>query len=424
MIGEKGGSNYNAYSKNKKKIKMKKIETKVRNLGKLNLNGVTPLELQELKEILKFLLKEKSFNIINKFKKDEDRMPAMFLMIQHPTNSKNEIVNEEFICKVVYVPSVITKCINNNCIISFFGFMGGDLNTVVKCHFRNMDISINTFGESNSLRFVNLGINDLHKIFGVGNTNLANTLIIINGLTFEALTFILLSHGIKLHGGSHTRRHLLKPLELKLAFAVKELSGYVDYYVQWFIEPDTTDFFEREVINESRLKSLKGKIYNNYYNSDTYKMSLNPEFQNLISKFKQMLKIAYRSTFSRDILYTIFLRNYSLDILDHDLAMVLNQKGIDNLQKLLNEVEKRDTGYSDTASICNNSKVYTKAIGKRGIHTLSNRRYYSSIIPSMNTGLAKAKINPEKLLFFNAIKAILQNSNLSTYEAQREIETQ
>ena len=61
--------------------------------------------------------------------------------------------------------------------------MGGDLNTVVKCHFRNMDISINTFGESNSLRFVNLGINDLHKIFGVGNTNLANTLIIINGLT-------------------------------------------------------------------------------------------------------------------------------------------------------------------------------------------------------------------------------------------------
>ena len=160
--------------------------------------------------------------------------------------------------------------------------MGGDLNTVVKCHFRNMDISINTFGESNSLRFVNLGINDLHKIFGVGNTNLANTLIIINGLTFEALTFILLSHGIKLHGGSHTRRHLLKPLELKLAFAVKELSGYVDYYVQWFIDPDTNDFFEREVINESRLKSLKGKIYNNYYNSDTYKMSLNPEFKNLI----------------------------------------------------------------------------------------------------------------------------------------------
>ena len=100
MIGEKGASNYNAYSKNKKKIKRKKIETKVRNLGKLNLNGVTPLELQELKEILKFLLKEKSFNIINKFKKDEDRMPAMFLMIQHPTNSKNEIVNEEFICKV------------------------------------------------------------------------------------------------------------------------------------------------------------------------------------------------------------------------------------------------------------------------------------------------------------------------------------
>ena len=292
---------------------MKKIETKVRNLGKLNLNGVTPLELQELKEILKFLLKEKSFNIINKFKKDEDRMPAMFLMIQHPTNSKNEIVNEEFICKVVYVPSVITKCINNNCIISFFGFMGGDLNTVVKCHFRNMDISINTFGESNSLRFVNLGINDLHKIFGVGNTNLANTLIIINGLTFEALTFILLSHGIKLHGGSHTRRHLLKPLELKLAFAVKELSGYVDYYVQWFIEPDTTDFFEREVINESRLKSLKGKIYNNYYNSDTYKMSLNPEFQNLISKFKQMLTEAIKSLMLRKYNgYTVYLHYMSM----------------------------------------------------------------------------------------------------------------
>ena len=83
-----------------------------------------------------------------------------------------------------------------------------------------------------------------------------NTLFIINGITYEALTLYLLSQGIKLHGGSHTRRHLIQPLELKLAFAVKDLQLYVDYYIQWFLDPDPADSIEYEIIRESKLKSF------------------------------------------------------------------------------------------------------------------------------------------------------------------------
>nr|YP_010561579.1 hypothetical protein OSR58_mgp11 [Ganoderma flexipes]UYX56950.1 hypothetical protein [Ganoderma flexipes] len=391
-----------------------KIETKIRKLLKLDLNGLTPLELQEIKEILKFMLKEKSFILSNSFKNDSDRVPAMFLVTQHQPNFSNESVYDEFVCKVVYVPSVLARCINERGIISFFGFTGCDLDTVVKCNCHNMDISINTFGESNSLRLVKLGLNDLHKIFGVGNTNLANTLIIINGITFETLTFVLLSHGIKLHGGSHSRRHLLQPLELKLAFSVKDLQEYAEYYIQSFIDPDTKSSHELELINESRFKSLRGKINNNYYDSDALKMFLNPEFQDLVLKFKKMLKIAFKCKFSRDVLYTLFLRNYSLDLNGDELTMVLNQKGIDFFNKLLNEVEKRDIG---------NNKATPEAIVKRGFHTLSHSRSYSSIVPyKLDTDLAK--IRPEKILFFNTIKTILQDNDLSTYEAQRGIETQ
>ena len=57
-------------------------------------------------------------------------------------------------------------------------------------------------------------------------------------------------------------------------------------------------------------------------------------------KFKQLLKIAYNCRFSRDVLYTLFLRNYSLDLNSDNLKMVLNQNGIDLLTNLLNEVEK------------------------------------------------------------------------------------
>ena len=46
-------------------------------------------------------------------------------------------------------------------------------------------------------------------------------------------------------------------------------------------------------------------------------------------KFKQLLKIAYNCRFSRDVLYTLFLRNYSLDLNGDELKMVLNQNGID-----------------------------------------------------------------------------------------------
>ena len=164
-----------------------------------------------------------------------------------------------------------------------------------------------------------------------------NTLFIINGLTFDALTFILLSKNIKLHGGSHTRRHLIQPLELKLAFAVKDLQLYVDYYIQWFLDPDPADSIEYEIIRESKLKSFDWRINYNYYNSDSHKMFLNPEFQNLNLKFKQLLKIAYKSSFSRDVLYTIFLSKYSLELDDVELKMVLNQKGIDLFNKILND---------------------------------------------------------------------------------------
>ena len=282
----------------------------------------------------------------------------MFLIIQHQPNNNNDILYYEFICKVVYIPAVITKFINELGIITFFDFIGTDFDTVVKCHCRDMDIAIRTFGESDSLNLVNLGLNDLHKIFGVGNTKLASTLFIINGITFEALTFLLLSYGIKLHGGSHTRRHLLQPLELKLAFAVKDLPGYVDYYIKSFIDQDTTNFFELELKHISKFKSLKGEINNNYFNSDTFKMFLNPEFQDLVLKFKQLLKIAYKCRFSRDVLYTLFLRNYSLDlnsdnllnfILDEFLSYYLKSRSI----WFKNCNEKKEKAYQNTLNLCN-----------------------------------------------------------------------
>ena len=149
-------------------------------------------------------------------------------------------------------------------------------------------------------------------------------------------------------------------------------------------------------------------------------MFLNPEFQNLNLKFKQLLKIAYKSSFSRDVLYTIFLSKYSLELDDVELKMVLNQKGIDLFNKILNDIENKDTVEKmDTET----NKVTTKASKKLVNPTISQRRFYSSIIP-YNLKPDLAKINPEKILFFNKIKAILEDSNINTCEAQKEIETQ
>ena len=63
----------------------------------LNLNGLTSFELQELKLLLNYILKEKSIFIINKLKKDKFTKPyvSMYLMLQSVTDSKKEgIMNE------------------------------------------------------------------------------------------------------------------------------------------------------------------------------------------------------------------------------------------------------------------------------------------------------------------------------------------
>ena len=156
----------------------------------------------------------------------------MFLMLQSITKSKKGNYNKELICKVCYIPAVITKYMYDDLHSAkeLFSYLGSDVKTIVKCYFRDgieSQVEVD-LGESNERRLLLYGLNSIHKVFEMDNLELSKTLFIFNHITFEALSFVLLSKGYTLHGGTHTRRHLLTPLDLTLAFSIKNIFNYVN----------------------------------------------------------------------------------------------------------------------------------------------------------------------------------------------------
>ncbi len=125
-------------------------------------------------------------------------------MLCYITKSKKGNVNTEVICKVAYIPEIVTRYMRDekSHMEVLFSYLGDDIKTIVKCYCIDLKESISEIGER---RFLRLGLDNIHRVFSIDNTELSNALFIFNGITFEALSFVLLSKGITLHGGTHTR---------------------------------------------------------------------------------------------------------------------------------------------------------------------------------------------------------------------------
>ena len=304
----------------------------LKQLNHINLDDLPVNELRELRELIKHLLSNSSFTVVNTLKKDKD-IPSMCVMLHPLLESNKGNVNTEIICKVAYIPEIITRYMQfeESNIKELFLYLGEDIKTVVRCYCRYLQETTFEFGENNSrIKFIFIGLDNIHNILLSDNIELSNTLFIFSGITFEALSFLLLSKGITLHGGTHTRRHLLTTLDLTLALCIRDIFEYLnESMVKDLIDVKPADQSDDEtsLIRESKSTLLKWRVSDSYYNTGGHKMCFNDEYMDLRDKFSKILKLVYKVKYTRNLIQILFLRFYSVQLTGRIIKMVLNEEG-------------------------------------------------------------------------------------------------
>ena len=82
--------------------------------------------------------------------------------------------------------------------------------------------------------FIELGYSNLYELF-LKNKELnilskcKNTLFIFEEITWQCLQILFFTLNIRLSGGSHTKRHLISPLDIRLLDSIELLKRYVIY---------------------------------------------------------------------------------------------------------------------------------------------------------------------------------------------------
>ena len=202
-----------------------------------NINNLTLTELNRVKELLTSLLEEKSINI-KLFQRAENvkgyKLNNLCLMMI-PSESRPKDLKYPFIeytGKAVYLPKYMSEHINSRyCGHLFNRYFNKDINIIVQCCYNFKEIKINTFEDK---MFIELGYSNLYELF-LKNKELnilskcKNTLFIFEEITWQCLQILFFTLNIRLSGGSHTKRHLISPLDIRLLDSIELLKRYVIY---------------------------------------------------------------------------------------------------------------------------------------------------------------------------------------------------
>ena len=176
----------------------------------------TTMELQESRDLIKQVIDINSITITNKLKNNGE-IPLLCLMLQKIDKKNNEervyknightkVIFDEFICKVVCLPACMPAGGGNIIHISdkeqLFSFLGKKISCVVRCYNYELEMKQEKYYDKylkTYKTFIEVGLNDLPKLLYFDNEVLSHHLYIFNGITYEALSFLLASYGIRLH---------------------------------------------------------------------------------------------------------------------------------------------------------------------------------------------------------------------------------
>ena len=172
----------------------------------------TTMELQESRDLIKQVIDINSITITNKLKNNGE-IPLLCLMLQKIDKKNNEervyknightkVIFDEFICKVVCLPACWGNIIRISDKEQLFSFLGKKISCVVRCYNYELEMKQEQYYDKylkTYKTFIEVGLNDLPKLLYFDNEVLSHFLFIFNGITYEALSFLLASYRIRLH---------------------------------------------------------------------------------------------------------------------------------------------------------------------------------------------------------------------------------
>ena len=355
------------------------------------LNKLEQLNYEDLvktKELIEELIGPSGINIplfkVNKRERIKN-FNNLILMITPVmlTQTKKIIDYTEFACKVCYLPKDFLEFINYTTCYELFKFLP-DLNYVIKCDYRNKDIEV---FEEEGKTFISVGYNSLKDVFISKPEILENcdkTLFIFQEISWEAIRLIFNSFSMRLSSGSHTKRHLLSPLDLKLMENIANLQLFGQNYLRNSNIERTTIF--NNITNSNYRILLEGVIKYSYNLNELVGQSKILGCR--LSHCFELYKILYGVSLRKDTLEILFLRHYELFINRGTICLSISEGAKEYFTSIINkidlllskytEINKTDVKVNSTNS---NKNMFSN---KREYSTLKSRNKFNNAYPVIN----------------------------------------
>nr|WVH38156.1 hypothetical protein [Poriella subacida] len=236
-------------------------------------------------------------------------------------------------------------------------------------------------------------------------TNYSNTVFICENSSWELLKIIFSVVGIRLSGGSHSKRHLISPIDIRIIDVIERMKKFNYDIVQ---EGETISDAVKEKLSLN-YRDLLSAIINQSYHSHHPKR--NQKLKDLQVKFFRLNKIITNQAHTNDLNEMMFYFHYRVDTNYGILGLVLKEQSIEKYNKLLLNIDKILLGITDSPIKNNNIPTGRRSIhtGRRSIHT--GRRFSSNSTPL----LSLTKNNFIKEIFTN-LKILLNNNNKNNFQ--------
>lgn len=412
------------------------------------LKNLTLSELKNVHDILTSLTREETIKIkllnVNDTAYNYKLRSLCLVLAPAEYNKNNKSKNlpyREFIGKVCYIVNEIAKNITRgNLDLLINTIFTDNINIIVKCDYSNKDITICKYEDK---MFIELSYSYLNELF-IKNPNILSncqqTLFIFEEITWECLQIIFNCLRIRISGGSHSKRHLISPLDLRLIDCLALLRKFSSEIIihKSNLDIETIENFHRNdyrkllesIINYSyykkhSLKSMEVKSALNKFFFINKLFGVNPvsrkDFPEILFLFQYNILVDFPNLFLiRRESYKKVYENYLSEVHQRISELTNEDNSIQESQSVSNDLKiNQDFCNSTTISSSSNNKSSISSLtggSKRGIHTL--RRLYSS-----NTEISKGlvKVSPEKGNYLLKAKDIINNEE-NKFIAQEKLE--
>ena len=336
----------------------------------LTLNKLSKKELLNLKEILTFLLKTHYINIIDKKELINNSITTSLCVVVRPSNFHNLNKNKEDLFmqltgKAIY--STLFNNLNSSNIRKFLkDFLFDDFKIIRVKRIVEDVIRI----EHGHKEYVELDQSKLKEFF-IQNPNFIQNekyvLFIFDKINWEMAQIIFKNINYRINGGSHTKRYLISPLDIKLI----EVTNQLKDYLYTLSEEEKISVEEREILNLNKKKFLYKEILNSYYLHVKIRSNyLNP----ILNKYKEYLFTLNPSISSHLILEYYFYQEFNIVFTtSRDILVVLNKQAEERLNKEMELVLNLINNLLPIKNMTSSKSNYLKSLdlGKRSYSSIA-----------------------------------------------------